>query len=117
MIKWRDELQAEQRESIRGGRGRAEAVDYLKAGDMAGLRAASRITLQPGASIGQHLHPDTEEFYLILEGKGTGYLDGEPFPVGPGDGFLVKAGHSHGLENGPAGELALFAILTGPSAA
>ena len=116
MIRNLKDLPVELRRNIRGGKGEAAQQEYLAAGEMGGILGASRITLQPGASIGQHLHPDTEEFYLVLQGRGTGYLDGDPFPVGPGDGFLLKAGHSHGLVNDSPEKLVFFAFLTGSSA-
>jgi mannose-6-phosphate isomerase-like protein (cupin superfamily) len=49
---------------------------------------------------------------LILEGHGVGALDGERFPVGPGDFFLVKAGGSHGLINDSEGPLTFLGLLT-----
>ncbi len=106
------ELKAQPKEGIRGGRGRASAVDYLRPDEMEGVLMASRITLEPGSSIGEHPHPETEELYLILEGRGTGYLDGEAFDVGPGDAWVCKAGQTHGLQNGLEGPLAFFAVLT-----
>jgi len=68
--------------------------------------------LEPGSSIGEHPHPNTDELYLIMEGHGTGILDGERFPVGPGDLFILKAGHSHGLVNDSGERLVLFGLLT-----
>jgi quercetin dioxygenase-like cupin family protein len=112
MIKKIDSLPAQVKEKIRGGVGKALAVDYLAPDEMAGILMASRITLEPGASIGEHLHPTTEELYLVLEGEGTGYLDGEPFSVGPGDAWLCKAGHTHGLKSSSEAPLAFFAVLT-----
>ena len=112
MIKRASELVGQVREGIRGGAGKAIAVDYLVNGEMDGIFAASRIVLEPGATIGEHVHADTEELYLILEGRGAGILDGERFPVGPGDAFLLKAGHSHGLVNDSDGPLSFFAVLT-----
>ena len=112
MIKKRSQLMGAQKEGLRGGAGRALAEDYLQKGEMAGVLAASRITLEPGASVGEHPHPNTEELYLVLEGEGTGFLDGEAFDVGPGDAWICKAGHTHGLKNGSAGPLAFFAIIT-----
>lgn len=102
------------RENIRGGKGRAEAVDYFTAGEMAGVQAVSRVTLAAGASVGDHPHPDQEELYLILEGEGEGALDGEAFPVGPGDAFLCRAGHAHGLSNTGGTPLVFLAVLTRP---
>ena len=112
MIRKLEELPEQIREGIRGGRGRGLAVDYLGKGDMAGILAASRITLEPGATIGDHVHADTEELYLILEGSGTGRLDGESFPVSPGDAWVCARGHAHGLVNGGPDPLVFFAVLT-----
>lgn len=112
MIRKLDGLSVQVKEKIRGGTGKALAVDYLRPDEMAGVLMASRITLDPGASVGEHLHPDTEELYLVLEGKGVGFLDGEPFEVGPGDAWLCKAGHTHGLANPGTASLAFFAVLT-----
>jgi len=106
------ELKGAWKEGIRGGMGKALAVDYLAPDEMAGVLMASRITLDPGASVGEHLHPETEELYLVLEGQGLGFLDGESFDVGPGDAWLCKAGHTHGLANSGPGPLAFFAVLT-----
>ncbi len=112
MIKKIGNMPFQVKENIRGGSGKALAVDYLAPQEMAGVLAASRITLEPGASVGEHPHPNTEELYLVLEGSGTGFLDGEAFDVGPGDAWICKAGHTHGLKNGSAGPLAFFAVIT-----
>ena len=41
-----------------------------------------------------------------------GLLNGERFPVGPGDLFLVKAGGSHGLINDSDDPLTFIGLLT-----
>ncbi len=115
MVKRSSELQAVTRSGIRGGKGTAHSVEYVSAGEMAGVEFLSVITPEPGASIGVHEHPDTEELYLILDGEGEGVLDGESFPVEAGDSWLTKAGHSHGLRNGRAQALQFLAVLTRPA--
>jgi len=100
------------KQDIRGGTGPAQGADYLARGDMAGVLAAGRTILAAGSSVGEHAHPDTEELYLILDGHGQGVLDGRRFPVGPGDLFLCKAGHSHGLVNDSAAPLTYFGLMT-----
>jgi mannose-6-phosphate isomerase-like protein (cupin superfamily) len=110
MIKRGSELPVQTRSAIRGGQGEAHALEYLSAGEMAGVEFLSVLTLEPGASIGVHEHPDTEELYLILAGEGEGVLDGESFPVAAGDAWLTRAGHSHGLRNGPAQALQFLAV-------
>jgi len=112
MLKRFSELSQATRMNIRGGLGEGCSATYLEPGDMDGVLAAGRTRLAVGASIGEHPHPDTEELYLILEGQGTGSLDGERFPVGPGDLFLAKAGQSHGLSNDGDVPMVFFAVLT-----
>jgi mannose-6-phosphate isomerase-like protein (cupin superfamily) len=111
-IKAFKKLPTQVRDGIRGGSGRAEIRDYLAPGEMAGVLMASRVTLEAGAAIGEHLHSDTEELYVILQGQGRGLLDGESFPVERGDAFLLKAGHTHGLINDGGEPLTFFAVLT-----
>lgn len=108
------ELAVETREDIRGGRGRAFAREVLHAGEMGGVLAMSVLTLETGATIGEHTHPATDELYFILTGTGTGVLDAASFAVEPGDAFVVRAGHSHGLANGPDAPLSNLAVLTRP---
>lgn len=117
MIRRSREVAVEVKEGIRGGAGRAEAREYLRAGDLGGVLGMSVITLAPGATIGEHVHPATEELYFVLAGAGTGVLDSEHFPVGPGDAFVVRAGHSHGLAAGPDEPLSFLAVLTRPDGA
>jgi quercetin dioxygenase-like cupin family protein len=112
MIRRLADLAFEPREAIRGGAGPARCADYLRDGDMAGVVSAGRTVLAPGSSVGEHPHPVTEELYLILEGHGTGILEGRRFPVGPGDLFVLKAGQSHGLVNDSDAPLVFFGLLT-----
>jgi mannose-6-phosphate isomerase-like protein (cupin superfamily) len=112
MLRKGTELSWQAKMAIRGGQGPARSADYLAMGDMDGVLGAGRTTLEPGSSVGEHAHPNTEELYLILEGHGTGILDGERFPVGPGDLFVLKAGHSHGLVNEGTEPLVFFGLLT-----
>ncbi len=59
----------------------------------------TRLELEPGASIGCHLHGDNEEVYFIMSGNGVYCEDGEKHEVKAGDIMLCRMGHSHGLEN------------------
>ncbi len=117
MIRRSCDIAGEVKEGIRGGTGRALAREYLRKGDMGGVLGMSVIGLEPGASFGEHTHPNTEELYLVLAGTGTGSLDGEHFPVEAGDAYVVRAGHSHGLVAGADGTLSFLAVLTRPDAA
>ena len=112
MIRALAQLTFNPKHDIKGGFGPAVGADYLVKGEMAGVLAAGRTTLAAGSSVGEHSHPVTEELYLVLDGHGQGVLDGQRFPVGPGDLFVCKAGHSHGLHNDSASPLTYFALVT-----
>lgn len=112
MIRRCSELVEEAKVNIRGGVGAGKGADLLKAGEMEGVVSLGRMTLEPGTTIGEHAHPNTEDLYLILEGHGLGVLNGQRFPVGPGDLFLVKAGGSHGLINDSERPLTFLGLLT-----
>lgn len=106
------ELAWQDHQGVRGGLGPAKGAPYLAEGDMAQVTGAGLTVVAPGSSIGSHVHPDTEELWLILEGRGTGSLDGETFPVKAGDLFVVKAGHAHGLVNDSDAPLTFFGLVT-----
>ncbi|MBK8792352.1 MAG: cupin domain-containing protein [Holophaga sp.] len=112
MIRRHASLMEESKVNIRGGHGAARGVDFLKDGEMSGIVSMGRTTLDPGSTIGEHAHPNTEDLYLILEGHGIGILNGERFPLGPGDLFLVKAGGTHGLINDSEDPLTFLGVLT-----
>ena len=58
--------------------------------------------LPPGASEGSHVHEGggaLEEFYYFMAGRGVMWMDGEEFPVGPGDAVLAPPGVDHGFRS------------------
>lgn len=112
MLRLLSQVVMEPKLNIRGGSGQGSSGAYLKPGDMDGVVGAGRTRLEPGSSIGEHPHPNTDELYLIVEGRGIGIMNGAQFPVCAGDLFLVKAGHSHGLINDSQAPLVFFAVLT-----
>ena len=46
-----------------------------------------------------HIHPDAEELVVILRGRGTFFLDGEPHPVQAEDVIYIAPGAEHELRN------------------
>lgn len=97
----------DRRESVnpkpRGGEGQIEGRHWLTGEnrpDRSHFKQASQMTLPPGSSIGFHPHPDDEEVYVIVSGRGryTG-PDGRSVEVGPGDLTLTRSGEGHGLAN------------------
>ena len=57
------------------------------------------LALPPGGQIPTHIHPNTEEAMVILEGELDAVVDDERKAVGPGDSVLAPAGCVHGFVN------------------
>jgi mannose-6-phosphate isomerase-like protein (cupin superfamily) len=55
--------------------------------------------LPAGASTTPHYHPQTEEIYYILSGRGHMRIDAETSPVGPGDAIAIPPGRTHQITN------------------
>ena len=65
----------------------------------------------PGATITTHIHPDTEEAMVIVEGELEAVLGDEVVTLGPGDTVLAPAGVKHGFVNRSAEKAALLALF------
>lgn len=56
-----------------------------------------------------HIHPDAEELVVILRGKGTFFLEGQPHEVRAEDVVYIPPGAEHELRN--TGEEMLFCLF------
>ena len=65
----------------------------------------------PGATITTHIHPDTEEAMVIVEGELEAVLGDEVVTLGPGDTVLAPAGVKHGFVNRSGENAALLALF------
>ncbi|MER0443981.1 cupin domain-containing protein [Streptomyces sp. Edi4] len=68
--------------------------------------------LAPGTSIGRHRHGEDRETYIVLDGSGVMYRDGEEFRVGPGDVVVNDPYGEHGLRNDGERQLRLLVFAT-----
>ena len=67
--------------------------------------------LQPGCSIGMHIHDTSSEVIYVLEGEGTTILDGVTEVLRPGDCSYCKKGSTHTLMNKGRQDLVFFAVV------
>jgi mannose-6-phosphate isomerase-like protein (cupin superfamily) len=95
-----------------GGEGQIRFARIADAAAFAGgCNFVDYAELPSGASIGRHRHrDDEEELYLVLDGAGTMWRDGESFEVRAGDLVRNRPGGEHGLVNTGDGVLRLFVI-------
>ncbi|MBN2450324.1 MAG: cupin domain-containing protein [Lentisphaeria bacterium] len=61
----------------------------------------------PNVAFTQHVHDDSEDLILVLEGDGFIRLDDKKFPIRAGDVIHVAAGEYHGTVSGPNGMVAV----------
>lgn len=69
--------------------------------------------LPPGAGTTPHYHPQTEEIYYILSGRGRMEIAGESREVGPGDAIAIPPGQVHQITN-TGGEVLKFLCCCAP---
>ena len=70
--------------------------------------------LQPGEDIGEEVHADSDQLFLVVKGKGEAVLDGSAQPLCKGALLLVPAGTRHNLRNSGDKRLRLVTIYAPP---
>lgn len=67
-----------------------------------------RTVLPAGARHERHLHPNADEFLVVLRGSGEIYTDEGEEPAGEGDVVFTPRGHWHGFNNTTDDEVLLL---------
>lgn len=70
--------------------------------------------LQPDEDIGEEVHPDTDQLFQVVKGKGEAVLEGTTQPLGKGAMLLVPAGMRHNVRNTGHKRLRLVTIYAPP---
>lgn len=76
-----------------------------------GTNRIFRGLLEPGASIGEHVHDVNCEMLFVIEGEGTLIDDGVPSPISKGMCAYCPKGHTHSLVNTSDGPLEFYAAV------
>lgn len=70
--------------------------------------------IPPGESLPAHYHPDTDDVWIILEGKGEYFLGkGQTYPIEAGMVIPAEKMDIHGAKN-TGKELLVFAAVSAP---
>ncbi len=97
-----------------GGRGKILFKRVFHGNDLEGcFNFVDYAELPPGTSIGRHRHGEDQEFYLVLQGRGTMELDGKTFEVKPGDIIMNRPNGVHSLKNDSREVLRIFVVEVG----
>ena len=96
------EYTVEYRHDMKGGKGEVKFEHIWKKNSNEEMRSTcrqfSRLTLEPGASVGIHSHEGEEEIYYILSGHGRSWDNGQWVELGPGDATICRSGEEHSME-------------------
>lgn len=105
-------MQSDIKVNMRGGDGQAVITHILSKGEYNGnARLVGTITIEPGCSIGAHIHENEEEIFYILEGTASYNDNGEAVTLGCGDSCVCLSGQTHSIKNESDSVLKLFAII------
>ncbi len=112
MLRKPEEYKAEKREHMRDGKGVVKLSHFVTEDELNGKgRLFAKITLEPGCSIGYHVHENDSEIFYILEGEGEYNDNGEIHTVSAGDTTVCPAGSGHGIANNTDKTLSLAALI------
>ena len=59
-----------------------------------------------------HVHTNNEELYIVLEGKGELWIDGEPLPIQAGDSFRIDPAGKRAIRAAADSSLKYICIQT-----
>ena len=72
------------------------------------------MSLQPGEAIGEEVHDDTDQIFLVAKGEGEAAVAGARQPLKKGDILQVPAGARHDICNTGDKRLRLVTIYSPP---
>lgn len=113
MIRKSSECQVEYREHMRDGDGTVRITNFItgpaELNDKG--RLFGKITLDPGCSIGYHVHEGDSELFYILNGTAEYNDNGTIVQVSAGDVTICPAGTGHGIANRTDEVVELIAVI------
>ena len=101
MIRKAEECKVEYREHMRDGDGTVEITNFITGPEEINGkgRLFAKITLNPGCSIGFHVHEKDAELFYIIKGTAEYNDGGELRTVSAGDVTICPTGTGHGIAN------------------
>ena len=112
MVKREASYETKINENMRGGDGSVKIESLLSPDEMNKKgRLYAQITLEPGCSIGFHVHEDEMESYHIVSGVAQYDDNGETVTLQAGDTTHTPTGEGHGIKNAGDTPLVLIALI------
>jgi mannose-6-phosphate isomerase-like protein (cupin superfamily) len=99
-------------EKMRGGEGVTVVENLLTPAELYEKgRLFAKITLQPGSSIGYHVHEGEMEAYYIVSGEAEFLDKDEVVLLSPGDSTWTQSGEGHSIKCAGDNPLELIALI------
>lgn len=113
MFKQEKDWNPELRHEVRGGNGDVMFNHiYSKGAELnPNMRLFAKLVLEPGCSIGYHVHENEDEIYYILSGKAETDDNGVKRILLPGDSTLTRNGEGHSITAVGPEKLELIATI------
>lgn len=113
MIRKANECKVEYREHMRDGDGTVMLTSFIGGPEeLNGKgRLFSKITLEPGCSIGFHVHEKDAELFYIMKGTAEYSDNGESVTVTAGDVTVCPTGTGHAIANKGDETVELVAVI------
>jgi len=112
MIRKNSGYTVQQNENMRGGEGVVLIEHLLTPDELYDKgRLYARITLEPGCSIGNHVHEDEMESFYIVSGEAEISDNGEIVLLSAGDIILTRSGEGHSVKSVGADTLVMIAQI------
>ena len=101
MIKRNGSFRRDLRQEMRGGDGEILIQHIWEPGTelRSNTRMFAKLTINPGCSIGKHVHDQEEEIFYILSGTAEFSDNGTPVVLNPGDSARTGGGEAHSIRN------------------
>lgn len=111
MVHRQNDYRQDVRDAMRGGSGSVK-IEHLWEKELnSPTRMFSRITLEPGCSIGFHRHENEEEIFYIISGQALADDNGKEVTLYPGDTILTGNGDGHAIANSGSTPLEMLAVI------
>ncbi len=113
MIRKAEDCKIEYREHMRDGDGTVKITNLIAANEELNDkgRLFGKITLEPGCSIGYHVHENDAELFYILKGTAEYSDNGQIRTVSAGDVTICPTGTGHGIANKTQETVELVAVI------
>jgi len=112
MIKRKSSYPITRNEKMRGGEGVAIIESLLTPAELYEKgRLYAKITLEPGSSIGHHMHEGEMETFHIISGVAELVDNGETVTLTVGDTALTQSGESHSVKSIGDTPLEIIALI------